>query len=74
MSSNAEGVKMVRLTAAELESLCPQVSSYFVQAELESLCPQVSSYFVQSVQVRGGLYLHSLMSLPQVKVVLMSLH
>lgn len=25
MSSNAEGVKMVRLTAAELESLCPQV-------------------------------------------------
>lgn len=58
MSSNAEGVKMVRLTAAELESLCPQVSSYFVQ----------------SVQVRGGLYLHSLMSLPQVKVILMSLH
>ncbi|XP_022288186.1 catenin alpha-2-like isoform X2 [Crassostrea virginica] len=25
MSSNAEGVKMVRITAAELESLCPQV-------------------------------------------------
>ncbi|XP_061194610.1 catenin alpha-2-like isoform X4 [Saccostrea echinata] len=25
MSSNAEGVKMVRMTAAELESLCPQV-------------------------------------------------
>jgi len=27
MSSNEEGVKMVRLAAAEIEKLCPQVGS-----------------------------------------------
>lgn len=28
MSSNEEGVKMVRLAAAEIEKLCPQVSEH----------------------------------------------
>ena len=34
MSSNAEGVKMVRITAAELESLCPQVMLIPLQVTL----------------------------------------
>ena len=34
MSSNEEGVKMVRMAAAEIETLCPQVSKLFCQGKL----------------------------------------
>lgn len=30
MSNNEEGVKMVRIAAAEIEKLCPQVSKFLI--------------------------------------------
>lgn len=44
ISNNEEGVKLVRMSASQLEALCPQVRKDITQgtnpSQLEALCPQ----------------------------------
>ena len=44
MSSNDDGVKMVRYAAAQIENLCPQVSSLAMRKVMECYKARTSSF------------------------------